>query len=41
MLVMGFTYQEALDFQLTFNPWFKKILNRIEEENYMKKELII
>ena len=41
MLTMGFSYKDALDTQLAFNPWFQTILDRIEEENYMKKELIV
>jgi hypothetical protein len=41
MLTMGFSYKDALDTQLAFNPWFQTILNRIEEENYLKKELIV
>lgn len=41
MLTMGFSYQEALDAQLTFNPWFQTIIDRINNEDYIKKELNI
>ncbi len=35
MLTMGYSYQGALDAQLTFNPWFQTILDRIENEKYI------
>ena len=41
MLTMGCSYQDALDYQLTVNPWFQSVLDRIADENYMKKELIV
>lgn len=41
MLTMGFSYQDALNAQLTFNPWFQTILDRIKDEKYMEKELIV
>lgn len=41
MLTMGFSYQNALNLQLKFNPWFQTIIDRIEKNNYMEKELIV
>lgn len=39
MLTMGLSYQEALDFQLKFNPYFQSNIDRINDENYMEKKL--
>jgi hypothetical protein len=41
MLTMGMSYQDALSSQLSFNPWFQTIHDRIENENYTKKQLVI
>ncbi|WP_373481791.1 GIY-YIG nuclease family protein [Acetobacterium sp.] len=41
MLTMGYSYQDALDFQLTVNPDFQIIFDRLKDENYVQKELIV
>lgn len=41
MLTLGMTYDSAIRFQVKFNPYFEKIIERIENENYIDKQLNI
>lgn len=41
MLTAGFSYYEAIEAQLLYNPSFQKYLDRMEKEGYIEKELII